>query len=288
MKKLTTAWLQQLPLQELQTVTPVSGGDINEAYQLTTKSGARYFLKVQPGRGKAFFDHEVEGLNLIGQVATVPTVIASGEIETDGYLILQWIETGNGNQFELGKMVANVHQQQEQRFGLDHDFRLGRFPKVNQWQSNWATFFIQQRLQPLAQLAQQKGRWNQTRSAALTLIMQQLQAYAATHVIKPSLLHGDLWAGNALFNHQHQPLLIDPDVYYGDREFDLGITTVFGGFTAAFYSGYQSVYPCRPGVEARLPWYRFYYVLMHVVLFGESYGTYLDQISSNLLNEGRQ
>ncbi|USS87379.1 fructosamine kinase family protein [Fructilactobacillus hinvesii] len=283
MQELSSEWLAQLPISDIQTVTPVAGGDINEAYEIQTSQHKRYFLKVQPGRGQAFFAHEIEGLRLIGEVARVPEIITSGEIDTDGFLILGWLEIANGDQFELGQMVARVHHQHEQRFGLDHDFKLGRFPKQNQWQTSWSTFFNQQRLQPLATLAQQKGRWNSQRAAALTVIINQMQTYEAHHHITPSLLHGDLWAGNALFNAQHQPLLIDPDVYYGDREFDLGVTTVFGGFTDAFYEGYQHEYPFQPGIADRLIWYRFYYVLMHVVLFGESYGPFLDQICATLL-----
>ncbi|USS89585.1 fructosamine kinase family protein [Fructilactobacillus cliffordii] len=283
MKTLSSEWLAQLPINNIQTVTPVSGGDINEAYEIVTKKDQRYFLKVQPGRGQAFFAHEIEGLNLIGAVARVPQIITSGTIETDGFLLLNWLDIGTGDQLALGKMVAEVHQQHEKRFGLDHDFQLGRFPKNNQWQTSWATFFANQRLQPLADLAQQKGRWNSNRAAALALIIKQMQQYEAEHEITPSLLHGDLWSGNALFNAAHQPVLIDPDVYYGDREFDLGVTTVFGGFTDGFYQGYQQVYPFRPGIEARLIWYRFYYVLMHVVLFGESYGPFLDQICASVL-----
>ncbi|USS91025.1 fructosamine kinase family protein [Fructilactobacillus carniphilus] len=283
MKTLNSEWLAQLPINNIQTVTPVSGGDINEAYEIVTKKDQRYFLKVQPGRGQAFFAHEIEGLNLIGDVARVPQVITSGTIGTDGFLLLNWLDIGTGDQLALGKMVAKVHQQHEERFGLEHDFQLGRFPKNNQWQTSWTTFFANQRLQPLADLAQQKGRWNSKRAAALALIIKQMQQYEAEHEITPSLLHGDLWSGNALFNAAHQPVLIDPDVYYGDREFDLGVTTVFGGFTDAFYQGYQQVYPFRPGIEARLIWYRFYYVLMHVVLFGESYGPFLDQICASVL-----
>lgn len=280
MKKLSDQWLSQLPLTNIQSLKPVAGGDINDSYEIISDEG-RMFLKVQPNRGKEFFAHEVEGIKLLSQVANVPTVIDYGEIEHDGFLILAWIDIGNGKQYELGQMVAQVHQIHHNRFGLDNDFTVGKFPKINTWQNSWSKFFINQRLEPLIKLAKEKGRWNNSRDHHYQILKQQIIEYDQTHKIKPSLLHGDLWSGNAIFTTTHQPMLIDPDVFYGDREFDLGITTVFGGFNDDFYRGYNDTYPLRPGFEKRVGWYQFYYVLMHVYLFGETYGTLLDSILSS-------
>jgi fructosamine-3-kinase len=107
---------------------------------------------------------------------------------------------------------------------------------------------------------------------------QAFSDYYDQHQVIPSLLHGDLWAGNYMFDDTGQPVLIDPDAVYGDREFDLAMTTIFGGFEPAFYQAYQQEYPLAKGVNERLPWYQFYYLCMHLILFGETYGPAVDGI----------
>ncbi|KRL23333.1 fructosamine kinase family protein [Lentilactobacillus kisonensis] len=274
---LSKVWLSQLPIDDITNVKPVSGGDINDSYMLETKSG-RYFMKVQPKRGQAFFAHEVEGLHLLGEVANTPTVVATGEIGSDGFLILKWIDTGSGSQINLGKMVAKVHQQHAKQFGLDHNFTAGKLPKNNTWQSDWVTFYLDQRLKPLVDLAIKKGRWNDWRNSQFQSLCDQFKKYYSNHEIVPSLLHGDLWAGNYLFTEDGTPMLIDPDVFYGDRELDIAMTTIFGGFSQEFYQGYNSVYPLKIGVDKRLGWYQLNYLLAHLNLFGETYGPMVDQI----------
>ncbi len=270
-------WLAQLPIEKVEEIQPVSGGDINDSYSLRTANN-HYFMKVQPNRGKVFFDHEVEGLHLLGQAANTPKVIASGEINGDGYLIQNWVDVGQGSQYELGKMVANVHQQHTPKFGLDHDFTAGKLPKINTWQTDWRVFYINQRLKPLVKLAAQNGRWNDWREKHFQALCEQFNQYYADHSVQPSLLHGDLWAGNFMFEASGKPMLIDPDVFYGDRELDIAMTTVFGGFYKDFYDGYNAVYPLKPGLDQRLPWYQLNYLLAHLNLFGETYGPMVDQI----------
>ena len=109
-------------------------------------------------------------------------------------------------------------------------------------------------------------------------LRQQLLQDSHMHTVKPSLLHGDLWSGNYLFDTTGTPVLIDPDVFYGDREMDLAMTTIFGGFDADFYQAYQTVYPFAPGMQTRLPSYQLYYLLAHLNLFGETYGPAVDRI----------
>ncbi|CAM2752385.1 fructosamine kinase family protein [Fructilactobacillus fructivorans] len=280
MKKLDQEWINQLPLKNVQSLSPVSGGDINDSYQVKTPDHV-YFMKVQPGRGKQFFDHEVEGIHLLSQAANVPTVVSSGEINGDGFLILDWIDVGSGNQYDLGKMVANVHKVHNDQFGLDHNFDAGKIPKNNHWQDTWQKFYVEQRIDPLVKIAAKKGRWNDSRDQHYQVMRQQIIDYYTKHPVTPSLLHGDLWSGNAIFTSKHEPMLIDPDVYFGDREYDLGVTTVFGGFDRDFYRGYNDTYPIEPGFKNRVGWYQFYYALVHVVLFGETFGPLLDGILSS-------
>lgn len=277
MMHLTEAWFTQLPLTGIEQILPVSGGDINAAFRIVTRHH-QYFLKVQPHNTVTFFDHEVAGLQLLGAVIKTPTVIASGTIATDGYLLLDWLTTGTGSQSALGKAVATVHQQHQTHFGLDHDFTAGKLPKLNHWQSDWATFYTQQRLDVLVNLAKKHHLWSQTRDKHYRRLRQQLLQDPHMHTVQPSLLHGDLWSGNYLFDTAGTPFLIDPDVFYGDREMDLAMTTLFGGFDADFYQGYQAIYPFAPGMQTRLPSYQLYYLLAHLNLFGETYGAAVDCI----------
>lgn len=274
---LTREWLDQLPIKDIQACVPVSGGDINDAYRIDT-STQRYFLLVQPQTPASFFDHEIEGLTLLGEVALVPTVINSGAINGDAYLLLEWLTTGRGDQHELGHLVASVHQVHQSQFGFDHDVLNTKLPKINTWQTNWGQFYVEQRLEVLAQRAAQNGLWSSVRQQQLNRLEKKILAYYQNHETKPSLLHGDLWTGNYLFTADGKPALIDPDVFYGDRELDLAMTTLFGGFSADFYVGYRSQYPLPDGFEDRLAWYQLYYLLAHLNLFGETYGPAVDRI----------
>ena len=274
--QLTSAWLQQLPLPQITAAHPVSGGDINEAFRLETAEGP-YFLLVQPGQPASFYAHEVAGLKALGQAVNVPEVIATGEIEHDAYLILEFLEIGDGSQYELGQTVARVHRVTAKQFGFDQSNLVAKLPKDNSWQNDWTTFYLKQRLDPLVARVQTHGLWNASRQSAYERVRQTIVRENQGRPIQPSLLHGDLWAGNYLFTADGVPTLIDPDVLYGDREFDLAMTTIFGGFTAEFYRGYQDAYPLTTGYTERLPHYQLYYLLAHLNLFGETYGEAVDQ-----------
>lgn len=274
---LTKEWLNQLPIEEIQSWVPVSGGDINDAYRIDTRTQP-YFLLVQPQTPASFYEHEVEGLRLLGEVALVPNVIGSGAINGDAYLLLEWLTTGHGNQRDLGRLVATVHQVHQPRFGFDHDVLNTKLPKINTWQTNWGHFYVEQRLELVAHRAAQNGLWSPIRQEQLKRLEKKILAYYQNHETRPSLLHGDLWAGNYIFTDTGQPALIDPDVFYGDRELDLAMTTLFGGFSADFYAGYTAQYPLTAGFEDRLAWYQLYYLLAHLNLFGETYGPSVDRI----------
>ncbi|WP_230913965.1 fructosamine kinase family protein [Agrilactobacillus fermenti] len=264
--------MAQLPVHDIQQVTPVGGGDINDAYHLQTRD-ADYFLLVQPGQPQSFYNHEIDGLNLLGAVVNVPHVIASGQIESDAYLLIDYIPSGQGDQAQLGQMVAHLHQtiSPNARFGYKTSFYSGNFEVRNDWSDNWCDFFLQTRLQPLAQNLQQKGLFLPEWQVEFQHVVVKFQKLMQQHQSKPALLHGDLWAGNYLFADDGTPYLIDPSVWYGDREFDLALTTVFGGYNERFYEGYQQVYPLASGWQARIEFYRLYYLMLHTYLFGADY-----------------
>ncbi|MCH4123264.1 MAG: fructosamine kinase family protein [Levilactobacillus sp.] len=276
---LSADWLAQLPLPQVTAATPVSGGDINLAYRLTTAEGPA-FLLVQPHTPASFYSHEVAGLKALGQAVNVPDVLATGNIDGDAYLVLEFLETGHGSQYELGQAVARVHRITAPQFGFDQDNLVGKLPKHNAWQDDWTTFYLNQRLDPLVKRAQEHHLWNANRQAAYDRVRQHIVTENTGRKIVPSLLHGDLWSGNYLFTADGTPTLIDPDVLYGDREFDIAMTTIFGGFTADFYRGYQDAYPFDPGYTDRLAHYQLYYLLAHLNLFGETYGGAVDEVLS--------
>lgn len=274
---LSSEWLAQLPLQQVTEVEPVSGGDINDAYRLQTNEGP-YFLLVQSHTPATFYDHEVAGLHALSQAINVPEVIGSGQIDGDAYLILEYLEIGQGSQRELGEAVARVHQVTAPQFGFDQNNLTDKLPKNNAWQDDWTHFYLKQRLDPLVKRAKEHHLWNAGRQQAYDRVRQNIIAENRDRQITPSLLHGDLWSGNYLFTADGTPTLIDPNVLYGDREFDLAMTTIFGGFSADFYRGYQERYPLAAGYQDRLPHYQLYYLLAHLNLFGETYGGAVDSV----------
>lgn len=277
MMKLAKQWIQQLPLPDVTECRPVSGGDINEAFQLTA-AGQRYFMKVQPNHEAAYFNHEASGLKAIGAVIDTPTPQYQGQIDGDAYLVLNWLDSGRGSQYDLGRAVAVMHSQHQERFGFVDNHETGTIKKDNSWNDSWVDFYLHQRLQPEVAAASEAGRWNRWRQEHFNAMCDRFSQYYSAHQVVPSLLHGDLWAGNYMFLTDGTPALIDPDAVYGDPEFDLAMTTVFGGFEPAFYQGYASVLPLADGLDDRLYWYRFYYLCMHLILFGEMYGGAVDNI----------
>lgn len=272
-------WFSQLPIKNITSYQPVSGGDINEAYQITA-DGKRYFIKVQPNHPADYFRHEINGLKTLGRVVNTPTPLHNGDINGDAYLVLNWLDESTGSQADLGRAVARLHQQTNDQFGFVDNHQTKALVKDNSWNDSWADFYVNQRLLPEVKVAADRGRWNRWREDHFQQMVKQFQQYYQGRDVKASLLHGDLWAGNFMFAGDHEPYLIDPDAVYGDREFDLAMTTVFGGFDEDFYHAYNAAYPFTPGINDRLPWYRFYYLCMHLVLFGESYGPAVDRILS--------
>lgn len=271
------AWITQLPIKNIINYHSVSGGDINDAYQINTVDH-EYFLKVQPQKKAEYFDHERAGLEELGKVINTPHPKAQGQINGDAYLLLNWIDSGSGLQSDLGAAIAKMHLVHTNKFGFDFNHQSKVITKDNHWQTSWLKFYSEQRLDMIAQLAKEKHVWSDDRQAGFDRMRLAFINFYSSHEVTPSLLHGDLWSGNYLFSTDGTPTLIDPDALYGDREFDLAMTTIFGGFDQSFYDAYNRIYPLDTGFEARLPWYQFYYLGFHLILFGETYGGSVDQI----------
>ncbi|WP_044201081.1 fructosamine kinase family protein [Flammeovirga sp. OC4] len=256
----------------------ISGGCINEAFKMKTNQGD-YFLKVNTHMPLHFFEMEKEGLLLLTDKSnfTIPNVIALGTFEGVQYIILEFIEgrrTSTNFWESLGSKLAELHQNSHETFGGVRDNYIGELPQSNQSKENWLDFFIEERLLPQVHLGVQNGVIPQKYIESTNALRQLLKDYFPEE--KPSLLHGDLWSGNTMYDTEGQPCIIDPAVYYGHREAELAFTTLFGGFDKLFFEVYNEVFPWEKGIEERLEVYNIYPLLVHTNLFG---GGYLEQVN---------
>jgi len=280
-------WLQQLPIAEINSVTPVGGGDVNQAFKLSTPDDT-YFLLVQPHHDADFYDGEIAGLQEF-ETANIlaPRVIANGEIQGDAYLLITYLSSGTGSQADLGRLVAKLHHHHNPNgsFGFDTDYKGTAIEFDNSWTTSWSELFVDRRLDKLRDEIVRQHLWSSTELAEFNHVRQIIINQLANHQSEPSLLHGDLWGGNYLFTDIGQPALIDPAAMYGDREFDLGVTTVFGGFDSEFYQAYGEAYPLSEGANQRMKFYRLYYLMVHLVKFGEMYASSVQSEMTQIVNQ---
>lgn len=267
-------WRTSLPLNDITAITPVSGGDVNDAYKVETLEET-YFLLVQPNRSEQFYAAEIAGLEAFEKAGiTAPRVITTGEINGEAYLILSYLEEGtSGRQEDLGRLVAKLHRTESEngRFGFHLPYEGGDHRFDNTWTDNWATLFLEQRITPLKHMIVSQNLMTQEDLALFEKVYDIMSQTLSHHTSRPSLLHGDLWAGNYMFLTDRTPALFDPSPLYGDREFDLGATKVFGGFSEAFYDAYHEAYPLSEGASSRIQFYELYLLLVHLVKFGAMY-----------------
>lgn len=267
-------------LGTLKAITPVSGGDINQAARIETDRAA-YFVKWNPRPLPRMFEVEARGLQLLADARAVriPQVIAV--IDEPPALVLEWIDQGHNKSDaaeELGRLLAQQHRSIGKTFGLDRDNTIGANLQFNQPTEAWIDFFREYRLGVQAALARERGHLNPDRARRLDWLMHHLDIWIDPKIVVPSLLHGDLWGGNYLIDAQGHPVLIDPAVYYGDREAEIAFTELFGGFGSRFYAAYNEAWPLDRGYADRRDLYNLYHLLNHLNLFGEVYGGSVDTI----------
>lgn len=269
----------------LRCATPVGGGDINQAYRLEGADGSLYFLKLNAARHHAMFIAEAAGLQAIAATQTlrVPQVIAHGAAEASSFLVLEHLQLGGrGEAWRLGEQLAAMHRHGADRFGFAQDNYLGSTPQPNGWTDDWLDFWHEQRLGHQLRLAAQNGYGGELQRLGKQL-QDKLPDLFVGHSPRPALLHGDLWDGNHGFLADGMPTIFDPAAYYGDRECDLAMTELFGGYPAAFYAGYQAAYPLDAGYAQRRELYNLYHILNHANLFGGGYVRQAEGMISALL-----
>jgi fructosamine-3-kinase len=252
---------------------PIGGGDISAAWKLNAREGA-VFLKTGPATSYEMFAAEAEGLVELAApgVIRVPSLVAFGTQGDTSYVAFEWLDFDRQKQnaeHRLGTQLAELHRTTKDRYGWHRENTIGLTPQLNGWSDSWVEFLKEQRLGFQLRLAADNGFAGALQEQGARLL-RRLPAWFEDYNPSPSLLHGDLWGGNWA-SCGGEPVIFDPAVYYGDRESDLAMTRLFGGFGRTFYTAYEAAWPLEPGHEARNDIYQLYHVLNHLNLFGSGY-----------------
>lgn len=266
----------------------VGGGCINAAHVLED-DGRRYFVKLNAATQIAMFTAETQGLAEIIRANAVraPTPVCYGTVDDQAYLVLEFIALGRGDsasQEQLGQQLAAMHRITRPRYGWTRDNTIGATPQSNTECDDWVEFWRTQRLGVQFKLAADKGYGGRLQAQGQRLL-EVLPALLAGHTPPAALLHGDLWSGNYGFDEHGAPVIFDPALYYGDRETDLAMTELFGGFSPRFYDAYREAYPPDANYRLRKTLYNLYHVLNHLNLFGGSYLQQAEQLIERLLGQ---
>lgn len=263
-------WCRENGHGDVETLSPVSGGCINNGSRLKTASGATFFLKQNASAPEDMFAREAEGLRSLAdaQGPRVPEPL----LHSPTYLLTEDLHPGPHTDdywVVFGRQLARLHRSTHPEFGFDHDNYLGSTPQPNPWTADGYEFFGEHRLIYQAELAGRRGLLERDDQQAVARLTRRLRELVPAQ--PASLIHGDLWSGNAISDQAGQPAIIDPAAHYGWAEAELGMTQLFGAFPQEFYRSYQEINPLPQGWRARLPIYNLYHLLNHLNLFGTSY-----------------
>lgn len=277
---ITTATGQAFTVRSVQ---PLSGGDINAAFRLQDGQNS-YFVKLNRAELVTMFAAEFAGLQDLAhsQTLRVPTPVVYGETDSHCFLVLEYLELGRfsvATERLFGQQLAYLHQQAQPYFGWHRDNTIGSTLQRNPQSNDWLHFWREQRLGFQLQLAAQNGYGGRLQRLGERLGVE-LAALFINYTPLPSLLHGDLWAGNTATDKCGNPVVFDPACYYGDREADLAMTELFGGFGRDFYAAYQDVWSLHENYRVRKSLYNLYHILNHLNLFG---GGYLRQAENKIM-----
>ena len=267
---------------------PVSGGCINEAWCLEG-AGRRYFVKLNRAALADMFAAEAAGLAAIRDTGaiTCPGPLCHGSDGDRGWLVLEHLELaapGDNSSARLGEQLAAMHRHTDGAFGFNRDNYIGATEQPNGQQRDWAAFFSRHRLAFQLDLAEGNGAPGPLLDSGRRL-SGGLTHFFEGYSPPPSLLHGDLWGGNWGATSTGDPVVFDPAVYYGDREADMAMTELFGGFDERFYQSYRQSWPLDPGYQTRKVLYNLYHILNHYNLFGGGYAAQAQGMIDRLLAE---
>jgi len=290
-KKISSATGQSF---QLKTHVAIGGCSINQASRIEgvfTADGENkaisFFIKFNEKSRLDMFAAEAAGLEEIekAQAICVPHVICSGVVENQSYLVLENLALSSGvmdSATQLGQQLAAMHKTSAKQFGWFRDNTIGSTRQVNRQTDNWINFWREFRLGFQLDLAKKNGG-SQSLYRKGEKLMANLEPFFVDYKPEASLLHGDLWSGNYGYLKKGDPVIFDPAVYYGDRETDIAMTELFGGFPAEFYSAYNETWPLDKGYQQRKILYNLYHILNHYNLFGGGYAMQAERMTEQLL-----
>lgn len=270
---------------DIHNVSTVGGGCIHQANVLTLSNGQRYFLKRNQAHWLELFSAEADGLQALRATQTlrVPEPLGYGVVAQQAYVLLEYLPLqAHGDQRLAGEQLAALHRHTARYHGWWRDNVIGATLQRNTQHADWVAFWREQRLGVQLQLAQRNGYPRQAYEQGLRL-QEKLAVFFSDYQPAPSLLHGDLWGGNLAYLPDGSPVIFDPAVYYGDRETDLAMTALFGGFSAEFYAVYNAAWAVDAGYKVRKTLYNLYHILNHFNLFGGGYAQQAARMTAQLL-----
>jgi len=265
----------------------LGGGCINTTVRLGDGRQS-WFVKLNAAAQLDMFEAERAGLEELARAGAirVPHPLAAGSAGSQAWLVLEDIAFGRpgpGSARTAGRLLAALHRHGAPAFGWHRDNTIGATPQPNAWMPDWAAFWRERRLGHQLRLAAQSGYGGRLQTLGERLLARFHGLL--DHAPMPSLLHGDLWGGNIGYTADGEPVIFDPAVYFGDREADLAMTELFGGFGGEFYAGYREAWPLDAGYTTRKVLYNLYHVLNHLNLFGGGYGAQAEDMMARLLAE---
>lgn len=269
-------------------IKSIGGGSINDAYQLQSDQHS-YFIKLNHPQLSAMFEAEALGLEEMRSLncLRIPEVICHGQTTSYSYIVLEYIQLGSldgqANKL-LGSQLARLHRHTQPYYGWHINNTIGSTPQLNDREDDWLSFWQRHRLGQQLKFASNNGFGSRLQDKG-ELLLANLHLFFDNYTPAPALLHGDLWSGNAGADPQGKPVIFDPACYYGDRETDIAMTELFGGFGADFMSAYQADYLLDSGYKTRKTLYNLYHILNHVNLFGSSYLGQAERMLGQLLSE---
>ena len=256
-----------------------SGGCINSAASISLADGRRFFLMCHAAAPSGMFLREAEGLIVLrkAEALHVPEPIHAADDcgDVPAYILMEDVSTTSWDkqknarlpfEEELGRGLARIHRVTADQFGFEHDNFIGPTPQPNHWTQEWTAFWREHRIGHMLRLLNPGREITRLADTFLKNTEMLLQTNEP-----PSLLHGDLWAGNVMRDQAGAPVLIDPAAYFGHREADLAMTELFGGFGSHFLDAYHEAWPIDSGYRERRDIYNLYHLLNHALLFGGGY-----------------
>ncbi len=270
--------------------SPVAGGSINQAWKISDNQH-HYFVKLNDSSHGDMFEVEALALEEIAASHTVrvPRAICTGHSAEQSWFVMDFLSLDNSTRparyaRQLGQQLSAMHKNTATQFGWHRNNTIGSTPQNNQQYTHWGDFWREQRLQPQLRLAERNG-YATALSDICERLLSDLHVFFTDHQPEASMLHGDLWAGNAAALSNGTPIIFDPALYYGDREADIAMTHLFGGFSTDFYAAYNDVWPLDDGFNVRRTLYNLYHILNHLNLFGHGYLSQAVSMTEQLLAE---